>query len=105
MSGVMTSVYVAPVEAADVRHEGVVDDGPLGMEEGRAWRDRVEREEIELLADPAMVALLRLLDALHVGVEVLLAGPRGAINALEHLVPAVAPPVGAGDAGQPEGGD
>ena len=28
--------------AADVRHEGVVDDGPLGMEEGRAWRDRVE---------------------------------------------------------------
>ena len=38
-------------------------------------------------------------------VEVLLAGPRGAVDALEHLVAAVAPPVGAGDAGQPEGGD
>src|SRR5205823_7746020 len=98
-------VAVARVERAHELDEEVVDDGAPGVEEGRAGRDRVEREEVERLAEPAVVALLRLLDALEVRLEVLRARPRGAIDALELLVACVAAPVGAGQAGQPEGRD
>ena len=49
-----------------------------------------------------MVALLGLLDAGEVRVEVLLPRPRGPVDALEHLVARVAAPVGAGELGQLE---
>ena len=52
-----------------------------------------------------MIALLGLLDALEVRVEVLAARPGGAVDALQHLVAFVAAPVRAGDAGQLEGLD
>ena len=45
-----------------------------------------------------MVALARLLEALHVGVELLAREPRGAVHALQLLVACVAAPVDAGDA-------
>ena len=98
-------VAVARVEPADVPDERVVDDRPLGVEEGRARRDRVKREEVEHLAEPPVVALLRLLQALQVRLEVLLAGPRRPVDALELLVARVTPPVRPRDGGQPEGGD
>src|SRR5262249_13354973 len=56
-------------------------------------------------AEPAVVALLRLLDTLEGRVEVLLVRPRGAVDALEHLVPRVAAPVRAREARQLERGD
>jgi hypothetical protein len=69
-------VAVAGVEPAHVVDERVDDDRALRMEERRARRDRVDREEVERGADAAVIALLRLLDALEIRVEVLLAGPR-----------------------------
>src|SRR5262249_47516887 len=80
--GYHLGVALAPVEAAYVGDQRVVDDGSLRMKERRAGCDGVEREEVELLAQAAVVALLGLLDPLEMGVEVLLAGPRRAVDAL-----------------------
>jgi hypothetical protein len=59
-------------------------------------------EQRLLPADAAVVALVGLLDAGDVGIELLLVGPGGAVDALQLLVLGVAAPVGAGDAGQLE---
>ena len=64
--------------------------------ERRARRDWEELEEIQLAAQPPVVATLRLLQAVQVLVQL---GPRlegGAVDALEHLPSVVASPVGAG---------
>jgi hypothetical protein len=53
--------------------------------------------EVELRADAAVVALLRLLEHVQVGFLVLLLRPRRAVDALEHLVLRVAAPVRARD--------
>ncbi len=57
-------------------------------------------EQVELLADPAMVTLLGLLDALDIGGQLLLVGPGSAVDALQLLVLRVATPVRTGNAGQ-----
>src|SRR5439155_12202815 len=90
---------------ADVLDERVVDDGALRVEEGRPGRDRVQRVEVQDLAEATVVALLRLLQALQVRLEILLARPRGAVDALQLLVARVPPPVLPGERGQPEGGN
>jgi hypothetical protein len=72
-------------------------DHPFGMPEHHARRLVLRMEEVELLAELAVVALLRLLDAMEVRLEVFLLRPRRAVDALEHLVARVAAPVGAGD--------
>ena len=59
-------------------------------------------EEVELRAEPAVVALARLLEPLEVGVEVGLRVERGAVDAGEQRVVLVAAPVGAGEAGELE---
>ena len=59
-------------------------------------------EQVELLADPTVIALLRLLHALQVLLELLLVRPGGAVYALQHLVAGIAAPVGAGQLGQLE---
>ena len=64
--------------------------------EGRARRDVVKGVEVELAPELAVVALLRLLEPPQMLVELLLREPRGAVDALEHRVALVAPPVGAG---------
>ncbi len=60
-------------------------------------------EQVELAAEPAVVALLGLLHAADVVVELLPVGPGGAVDALQLLVLRVAAPVGARHAGQLEG--
>src|SRR5688572_8827356 len=95
-------VTEAIVELAAEIDEAVVEARALGVEERASGRDRIEAEEIELAAETAMVAALRLLDELEVPLEIFLVRPRGAVDPLEHLVPLVAPPVGAGDARQLE---
>ena len=75
------------------------------MEEGRGRRLGVEREEVELAAELAMVSLLRLLDAPEVLVELLLRVPGGAVDALEHRPRLVAAPVRAGGVEQLEGAE
>src|SRR5438094_3356320 len=65
------------------------------MPEDEPWPDvlLLEREEGELLAQDAMVALSRLLEPPQVRLEVVLREPRGAVDALQHLAALVAAPV------------
>jgi hypothetical protein len=65
----------------------------------------MEREEVELATQLAMVALLRLLDAPQVLVELLLRIPGSAVDALQHRPRLVAAPVGAGRVEQLEGAE
>src|SRR4051812_24836548 len=65
------------------------------MPESRPRRHVVETEQVELDAEAPMVALLRLLAAPQVGVEILLARPRRAVDALEHRALLIAAPIGA----------
>jgi hypothetical protein len=60
-------------------------------------------EEVHLAPEPAMIALLRLLQPGDVALQFLLVVPRRAVDARQHRVPRVAPPVGAGDLHQLEG--
>jgi hypothetical protein len=53
-------------------------------------------EQVVLLAEAAVVALLGFFQHVQVGVEVLLLGPGRAVDALQLLVAVVAAPVGAG---------
>ena len=53
-------------------------------------------EQIQRLAEPAVIPALGLLQAMQVLVELLAGRPGGAVDALEHGVAAVAPPIGAG---------
>src|SRR5207247_7003664 len=64
--------------------------------EGRAGRDVVQLEQIEIPPELAVVALLRLLEPPEMLVELVLGEPRGAVDPLQHRIPLVAPPVGAG---------
>ena len=57
----------------------------------------VEAEEVELLAELAVVATLGLLETHEVGVEFLLREPRRAVDTLQHRAVRVTTPVGAGD--------
>src|SRR5499425_378129 len=69
---------------------------PAGEPEGCARRHVVELEEVELAPELAMIALLRLFDAPEVLLQLVLAEPRRAVDALEHRVLLVATPVGGG---------
>ena len=62
----------------------------------------VDGVQVELLAQLAVIALLDLLQALQVRIQIRLRFPRGAIDALEHLVLFVSAPVGARDGGELE---
>src|SRR5439155_788600 len=55
----------------------------------------LDREQVELPAQQAVVALLRLLEARPVRLEVVLGDPRRPADALQHLAALVAAPVGA----------
>src|SRR5262249_1773334 len=81
------------------------DDRPLRMPERHPRRVVGEVEEVELRAEPAVVAALRLLELLEVGVEVRLRVERRAVDARELLVVFVASPVRAGEARQLDGLD
>src|SRR5471032_2066254 len=75
----------------------LLPDGPaLGMPEHQARRFILEVEEVELLAQFAVVALFRLFQLEQVLLLIFLLGPGGAVDALQHFVLAVAAPVGAG---------
>src|SRR5919202_854576 len=67
-----------------------------------AGRRLLEVEEVELLAEPPVVAPLGVLDLLEVLLERLLRVERGAVDPGELLVVLVAAPVRAGEAGEPE---
>ena len=84
----------------------LANDGALGMPEDEAGTgELLNAEEVELLAEEAMVALGRFFKARKVGVEILLREEGGAVDALELGVFLVAEPVGSGKAGDLDGFD
>ena len=93
------------VDLAPVVFQQIAQDHALGEEEGEAGALVKDVEQVELAAQLAVVALLGLLKALHIGVQILAAGEGRAVDALQHLVFLVAAPVRAGDGHQFEGLD
>ena len=91
------------MDLAPVVDELVFEHHAVGQEEREARALVHEREQAELLAELAVVALLGLFDAGQIRIELLLLREAGAVNALEHLAVAVAAPVGAGDARELDG--
>ena len=66
---------------------------PFGRPEHGAWRDRIQIEQIELLAQHAMITLARFLEIVQMRVEFFLLEKRGRVDALQHLPLLVAAPV------------
>jgi hypothetical protein len=62
----------------------------------------VDAEELELSAEHAVIAAFDLLESGEIGVELLLVGPDGAVDALQLRIALIAPPVRAGDRQQLE---
>ena len=90
-------VAVGEVLLAPVLLGQVSNAGPLGVPEDEAAADGlVDREQVEVLAELAVVALLGLFQTVEVLLELLLAPERGPVDARQHPVPLVAAPVGAG---------
>ena len=77
----------------------------MGWKNGLAGAAGMEAEEVQLLAELAVVPLARLLQERQVFLQLLPGRERGAVDALEHLVPLVAAPVGAGHRRELEGLD
>ncbi|OIQ72910.1 hypothetical protein GALL_454590 [mine drainage metagenome] len=97
------AVAVLEVQLTDVGDEFVVDDGALGMKEGRSRRLGVEGIQTQFLAKLPMVARLGFLQTLQVFVQFLLRVEGGAVDTAEHGVLLVALPVGSGNGQQFEG--
>ena len=91
------------VNLAPVVQQRVLKDHAVGQEEREAGGLVAHHKEVHLAADLAVVALLGLLQHVHVLVELVLGGKGDAVDAGEHLVVLVALPVGARDAGELKG--
>ncbi len=91
-------VAAGPMALAPVLLDDGPDAGPLGVPEDEpAAEDVVGAEEVELGAEPAVVALLGLLEHAQVVLELLLRREDGAVDPLHLRAVLVALPVGPGD--------
>ncbi len=77
-------VAAAVLDLPDRGFQGPPQALALGVPEGGAGADIVEAVEIELHAQTAVIAALRLLAPVQVGVQLFLAGPDGAVDPLQH---------------------
>src|SRR5260221_14431256 len=89
--------------AAHVRFDCPVGGPPLRVPKNAADRLLTQMEGVELAAEPAVIAALRLFELKEVLIELLLAPKRSAVDALQLGVFRVAAPIGAGDVHQFEG--
>ena len=99
---------VAPLEKLflDEALEDAANRRPFRHPEDQARADQGrDGEQVQLAAQPAMVALLGLLDLGDVCLQVLLVEERSAVDALEHRAVGAAFPVGTGDREQLERAD
>ena len=90
-------IAAARVLAASKRLELVPDRHPVRVPERRPRRVLVEVEEVEPLAEHAVVALARLLEPLQMRVEILLRVEGGAVDPRQLRLRRVAAPVRAGE--------
>ena len=95
-------IAAVAIDLAHVLLDHLPDRPALRVPEDQARAFFLQMEEILLLGDLAMVALLGFFDALDIRGELLLVGPGGAVDALQLLVLGIAAPIGAGNAGQLE---
>jgi hypothetical protein len=89
-------VAVVAVDASHVLLDLLPDGPALGVPEHRTRAVLVEVEQVELAAELAVVALLGLLEHRQVALQVVLARPGSAVDALQLLVAVVTAPIGAG---------
>ena len=88
-------IAVVLIDAAHVLFDDLPEGPAAGMPEDHARRFVLDVEEVEFLAEAAMVALFRFFEHVEVGGLFVLRGPGRAVDALQHFVLAVAAPVGA----------
>mmetsp|Transcript_14766 Transcript_14766/g.40378 ORF Transcript_14766/g.40378 Transcript_14766/m.40378 type:complete len:603 (-) Transcript_14766:35-1843(-) len=88
------AVAALEVLLADGLHQPVVDARAVRQPEAAPRAELVEEEELLLRADGAVVALLGLLDAEEVLLELLGVGEGHAVHALQRVVASLALPVG-----------
>ncbi|MNM71579.1 hypothetical protein D3C81_832480 [compost metagenome] len=87
----------AGFDVNDITFQYAAQLGALRQPDRQALADElVECEDFKLLAELAVVALLRFLQQMQVLVQLRFLDPGGAVHALQHLVLAVAAPVRAG---------
>ena len=91
-------VAVAAMDIAPVIDELIADDHAVRMEEREARAFLMQAEEVELLAELAVIALLGLLEHVQVRIEVSLLLEGRAVDALQHLVVLITAPVSTGNA-------
>src|SRR6266571_5308571 len=104
--GVHERVAALVMQPSPPALELFTDDREVGEPENKTRAELlVDAEELELLAEHAMVAPLDLLQSLQVIVELLLIWPHRAVDALELRVAFVATPVRAGDGEELERAD
>ena len=96
-------IAVALVHLPPVVDEGVLQHHAAGQEEGEAGALVHNGEQAQLLPQLAVIPLLGLLNALEVGVQLVLLGEGDTVDALEGLAAGVAPPVGGVAGGQLDG--
>ena len=96
LRGVDFLIAVLAQQLADVVLDFDVDPPAAVVPEHHPRRFFLDVEQVERLADFAMVAFFRFLQPVQVGLQRLLIQPGGAIDALEHLVAGIAAPVGPG---------
>ena len=89
------NVAIALVNLAPVVDERVLEDHAVGQEEREAGALLGQHEQTELLAELAVVALLRFFEHVKVLVKLVLLRERGAVDTLEHLLGGVTAPVSA----------
>ena len=78
-------IAVLLVDLTPVVQQGVLQHHALGQEEGEAGALVPEHEQAQLLAQLPVVPALGLLDALQIGVQLVLLGEGDAVDALEGL--------------------
>ena len=90
--------------AAHIGFDRPIEAPALRVPEDAADRFFLQMEQVHLLADLAVVALLRFLQLEEIGIQLLLVAPGGAVDPAEHRVAVIAAPIGAGHLHQLEGG-
>src|SRR5690606_28777440 len=97
LRSVRLAVADGALAAAHVVLECLEERPALRMPEHNARPVLLEMEEIHCAPEPAMIPLLGLLELLEVGLEILLIGPGGAVDALQLRLAGIAPPIAARD--------
>ena len=91
--------FKIPVVAIDVAHVllHLLPQNPaLGVPKHRARGVLIDVEKIKLTSQLSVVSLFRLLQHGEVLLQVLFAGPSRSINALQHFIAVISPPISAG---------